>query len=123
MRIKMPEMPDTQIYLDMSKVFQSLADYQLKRETSGRRWILTTQKSLDLINELLNLAMEHRSVLMPCGFLVPMQEITGKLIESVCQGIEAQGTENDHMIVAMEEISQVVKEVVEENEQRKRFAR
>lgn len=116
-------MPDPAVYLDMSKVFQSLADYQLKRETSGRRWILTTQKSLDLINELLNLAMEHRSVLMPCGFLVPMQEITSQLIESVCQGIEAQGTENDHMIVAMDEISQVVKEVVEENEQRKRFAR
>ena len=119
----MPETPDPEIYLDMSKVFQSLADYQLKRETSGRRWILTVEKSLGLINELLNLSMEHRMTLMACGFLEPMQAITSQLIESICQGIEAQGTETDHMIVAMGEIQEVVKEVVEENERRKRFAR
>ena len=116
-------MPDPEVYLDMSKVFQSLADYQLKRETSGRRWILTVEKSLRLINELLNLSMEHRMTLMACGFLEPMQAITSQLIESICQGIEAQGTENDHMIASMKEIRQLTEEVVEENERRKRFAR
>jgi len=97
----MPEMPDPEVYLDMSKVLQSLADYQLKRETSGRRWILTIEKSFDLINELLNLSMEHRMTLMACGFLEPMQAITSQLIESIYQGVEAQGTETDHMIAAM----------------------
>jgi len=119
----MPEMPDPEVYLDMSKVLQSLADYQLKRETSGRRWILTIEKSFDLINELLNLSMEHRMTLMACGFLEPMQAITSQLIESIYQGVEAQGTETDHMIAAMKEIRQLTKEVMEENERRKRFAR
>ena len=119
----MPEILDPEVHFDLSNVFQSLADYELKRETTGRRCLFATQKSLNKINELCNLAMEHRYPLAECGFLRPMQEILSQLIEMICQGIEAHGDEAEHTLAAMKEINDLVEKTAEEHERRKRFRR
>lgn len=116
-------MPDPGVQLDLGQVFQSLADYQTKRETMGRQWLFVTQKLLDKINDLCNLAMEHRYPLMECGFLEPMQENVKELIEVTCQGIEIHGYDADHLLTALKEINELVEEAVEEHERWKRAKR
>lgn len=109
---KLPEIPDASVEMDLATIFQTLADFQAKRETKTRALGVATQNTLDKINELANLVWSHRIALMECGFLRPMKTIMTDLIMCQVQGLEAQSEQSHFLAQTIDEIEATIGEAV-----------
>lgn len=109
---KLPEIPDASAEMDLGAIFQSLADFQTKRETKQRALGVATQNSLNKINELANLAWTHRESLLECGFLKPMQGIMTGLIMCQVQSLEAQSEQSHFLFQTIGKIEATIREAV-----------
>lgn len=111
---KLPKIPDASVEMDLGAIFQSLADFQTKRETKQRALGVATQNTLNKINELANLAWNHRESLMECGFLRPMQTIMTDLIMCQMQSLEAQSEQAHFLVQTIDKIEATIGEVVKD---------
>lgn len=109
---KLPEIPDASVEMDLGAIFQTLADFQAKRETKTRALGVATQNTLSKINDLANLAWDHRAALMECGFLRPMQIIMTDLIMCQVQNLEAQSEQSHFLTQTIGEIEATIGEAV-----------
>lgn len=112
--------PEPVVQIDMAGIVQALADYQIQRDVKSRHQMNLVQENMAALNDLLNLAFEHREVLMQIAFLEPMHAIVKRILSTCNEAVYAHNDDAANLLGAVRTIQGRIGEAMEAYERQRR---